>query len=114
LASETMIAKLLMQLGQLAASKYLDFVSWDALPRVALVYVNYDEDMEIGRHVLYHHVPGSAQQPALSYAIEAGPWLPPEQAIVTDFSRYDPCSYIEVKPAGVRPAAIQATGTAKR
>ena len=32
LANETLIARLLMELGQLVASKYLDFHSWEALP----------------------------------------------------------------------------------
>ena len=52
IASETLIAKLLMELGQLVASKYLDFHSWEALPDVAIVYVDYDQEMEIGRHIL--------------------------------------------------------------
>ena len=65
IASETLIAKLLMELGQLVASKYLDFHSWEALPDVAIVYVDYDQDMEIGRHILWHHVRASGPQNAL-------------------------------------------------
>lgn len=86
IASETLIAKLLMELGQLVASKYLDFHTWEALPDVAIVYVDYDQDMEIGRHILWHHVRPSGKQNALSYIIDPAHWIKPEQGVTTDLS----------------------------
>ena len=102
LASETLIAKLLMELGQLVASKYLDFHTWEALPDVAIVYVDYDETMEIGRHILWHHVRGSGPQNALSYVIDPAHWIKPEQGATTDLKRYKPDWYIEIRPTGKR------------
>ena len=102
LASETLIARLLMELGQLVASKYLDFHSWEALPDVAIVYVDYDQDMEIGRHILWHHVRASGPQNALSYVIDPAHWIKPEQGATTDLKRYKPDWYIEIRPAGKR------------
>ena len=102
IASETLIAKLLMELGQLVASKYLDFHTWEALPDVAIVYVDYDQDMEIGRHILWHHVRASGKQNALSYIIDPAHWIKPEQGITTDLKRYKPDWYIEIRPTGKR------------
>ena len=91
------IARLLMSLGQLVGSKYKDFHSWEALPDVALVYVEYNEDMDIGRHVLWHHVRASGKQNALSYIIDPAHWIKPEQQVTTDYKRYVPDWYIEVR-----------------
>ena len=102
IASETLIAKLLMELGQLVASKYLDFHSWEALPDVAIVYVNYDQDMEIGRHILWHHVRAGAKQTALSYVIDPAHWIKPEEGVTTDLKQYQPGWYIEIRPVGKR------------
>ena len=102
IASETLIAKLLMELGQLVASKYLDFHTWEALPDVAIVYVDYDQDMEIGRHILWHHVRASGPQNALSYVIDPAHWIKPEQGATTDLKRYKPDWYIEIRPTGKR------------
>ena len=73
ITTDTLIAKLLMELGQLVASKYLDFHTWEALPDVAIVYVDYDEQMEIGRHILWHHVRASGKQNALTQS--SGGWV---------------------------------------
>ena len=102
IASETLIAKLIMELGQLVASKYLDFHTWEALPDVAIVYVDYDQDMEIGRHILRHHVRASGKQNALSSIIDPAHWIKPEQRITTDLKRYKPDRYIEIRPTGKR------------
>ena len=102
IATDTLIAKLLMELGQLVASKYLDFHSWEALPDVAIVYVDYDETMEIGRHILWHHVRASGPQTALSYVIDPAHWIKPEQGGTTELKRYRPGWYIEIRPTGKR------------
>ena len=102
IATDTLIAKLLMELGQLVASKYLDFHSWEALPDVAIVYVDYDETMEIGRHILWHHVRASGAQTALSYVIDPAHWIKPEQGGTTELKRYRPGWYIEIRPTGKR------------
>ena len=102
IASETLIAKLIMELGQMVPSKYLDFHTWEALPDVTIVYVDYDQDMEIGRHILRHHVRASGKQNALSSIIDPAHWIKPEQRITTDLKRYKPDWYIEIRPTGKR------------
>ena len=102
IASETLIAKLIMELGQMVPSKYLDFHTWEALPDVAIVYVDYDETMEIGRHILWHHVRASGPQTALSYVIDPAHWIKPEQGGTTELKRYRPGWYIEIRPTGKR------------
>jgi hypothetical protein len=98
---EDMIAKLLMNLGNLVATKYKDFVSIDALPDVAILLVDYDEDTEIGRHVVWHHVRGSKDRPSFRYILDVGSWIPDTDHVTTAVTAYSPAYYIEVtsKPA---------------
>jgi len=83
---EKLFRKILFNLSNLAVSDYKDFKSVAALPDVCVLCVDYDAD-ETCRHVVFHHVRGTADVPAFSYAIDIGNWIiQPHQQITTDFS----------------------------
>lgn len=62
--SEQLIASLFQQLGGLRSSVWKDFVSFDALSNVALLWVDpHKSDPEnTGRTIIFHHVPAVADQ----------------------------------------------------
>lgn len=97
--TEELIAKLLMRAGNLVASKYKDFDKIDLLPDVAILLVDYDEETEIGRHVVWHHVRGTKEQTAFHYVIDPAPWIDPADQITTAVKSYQPAAYIEVTAA---------------
>jgi len=100
--TEDMIAKLLMKAGNLVGSKYKDFEKVDLLPDVAILLVDYDEETEIGRHVVWHHVRGTKEQQSFHYIIDVGSWIPEADQFTTAVKAYSPAYYIEVsaKPTG--------------
>jgi hypothetical protein len=94
---EEMIAKLLMSAGGLLATKYKEFVNIDALPDVAILLIDYDEDTEIGRHVIWHHVRGTKDgPPAHHYCIDPAHWIAPEDHYTSAVKQFDVWYYIEV------------------
>ncbi|TWO69104.1 hypothetical protein FN976_20425 [Caenimonas sedimenti] len=103
--NEQHAAALLMQLGGLVASRWKDFDSFDALPDVALIWVDADpKDSEgiTGRTIIFHHVrevPG--KYTSFSYCLDIFQ-SDPERQIVVDYKQFAPTSYIAVtaKPAG--------------
>jgi hypothetical protein len=94
--TEDMIAKLLMKAGNLVASKYKDADKFDALPDVAILLVDYDETTEIGRHVVWHHVRATKEQPSFHYIIDVAPWVDAADQVTTVVKAYEPAAYIEV------------------
>lgn len=83
---EKLFRKILFNLSNLAVSDYKDFKSVAALPDVCVLCVDYDAD-ETCRHVVFHHVRGTPEIPAFSYALDIGNWIiQPNQQITTDFS----------------------------
>jgi hypothetical protein len=100
--TEDMIAKLLMKAGGLVASKYKDFEKFDLLPDVAILLVDYDEETEIGRHVVWHHVRGTKEQQAFHYIIDVGGWVDPADHVTTAVKAFMPAYYIEVSKASIK------------
>jgi hypothetical protein len=98
-ADHALITKLLHNLG-FTSGEYEDVTSMAALPDVAILMVDYQPALDSGRHVVWHHVRGTKEQPAFSYVIDVASWLKPEQHITSDFRhmRMDPSWFIEVKP----------------
>jgi hypothetical protein len=98
---EDMIAKLLMKAGSLVGSKYQEFQKVELLPDVAILLVSYDEETEIGRHVIWHHVRGTKDQPSHHYIIDPAQWIDQTDHFTTAVRALDPAFYIEVaaKPA---------------
>jgi hypothetical protein len=98
-----LITRTLAALG-LVGGEYQEATSIDALPHVAILLVDYDLKTEIGRHVVWHHVKGTAATPSFSYIIDPGPWLPAEKAITADFKGLKltpPLYYIEITQKAV-------------
>ena len=96
--NEDMIAKLLMRAGALVATKYREFVSFDAMPYVAILLVDYDENTEIGRHVVWHHVKGTKDIPSFSYIIDPAYWVAPAGQLISAVELTQPAYFIEVTP----------------
>ena len=98
-ADIVLINKILHNLG-LTGGEYQDLTSTDALPDVAILMVDYSEALDAGRHVIWHHIRGTASQQAFSYVIDVAGWVPAKSQITTDFShlKLEPAWYIEIKP----------------
>ena len=99
--TEDMIAKLLMKAGSLVGSKYKEFQKLDLLPDVAILLVDYDEETEIGRHVVWHHVRGTPEQQAFNYIVDVAPWIAEGDHFTTAVKNYSPAFYIEVAAKAV-------------
>lgn len=82
--TETLMAKLLMSLGNLVSTNYKEFVSIAALPEVAILFIDWDEEMDTGRTVVWHRVPRTDAHPAFSYVIDPGSWIPEGRHVHTD------------------------------
>lgn len=94
--TEDMIAKLLMKAGNLVGSKYAEFQKFDLLPDVAILLIDYDEDTEIGRHVVWHHVRGTPEQPSFHYVVDVGHWVDADDHVTTAVKSFKPAYYMEV------------------
>ena len=82
--TETLMAKLLMSLGNLVATHYKDFESIAALPEVAILFIDWDEEMDTGRTVIWHRVRKTDAQPSFSYVIDPASWIPEGRHLHTD------------------------------
>jgi hypothetical protein len=81
---ETQIAALLAQL-QFVATVYKDVGKVSDIPDVALLMVDYNVDMEIGRHILFHRAKGTHAPGAIEYALDPAPWCKPADRVRTNF-----------------------------
>jgi hypothetical protein len=96
-----LITKVLHNLG-LTGGEYQDFTSLAAMPDVAILAVDFQSTTDVSRHLLWHHIRGTADQPAFSYIIDPANWIPEHQQITTDFAhlKLNPAWYIEITPRG--------------
>lgn len=82
---ETQIAALLAQLG-LVATVYKEVGRVADIPDVALLLVDYNADMEVGRHILFHRAKAShASGTTIEYALDPAPWCKPADRVRTNF-----------------------------
>jgi hypothetical protein len=83
---------------RLAADDWQEVTSFDALPDVAILMVDWHSTLEYGRHVVWHHVRGTDASPSFSYVLDPRPNIPAEQQMTTNWShlRLEPAWYIEV------------------
>lgn len=82
---ETQIAALLAQLG-LVATVYKEVGRAADIPDVALLLVDYNADMEVGRHILFHRAKAShASGTTIEYALDPAPWCKPADRVRTNF-----------------------------
>ncbi len=82
--TELLMAKLLMSLGGLVGSKYKEFASIAELPDVAILFVDYDEEMDTGQTVVWHRVSKTDAHPSFSYVIDPASWIAEERYLHTD------------------------------
>ncbi len=103
-----MVAKLLFQWG-LIGSPEKEVSDTAALPAVAiLTSVDWNDDMQFGRSVVWHHVRGTPDQPAFHVVLDPAPWLEKGHAITADFRHLKldmPLYYVEVTPRSDATAA---------
>ncbi|THJ30904.1 hypothetical protein E8K88_16665 [Lampropedia aestuarii] len=108
---EAMIAKIAMKSAQLVVSDYKDFVSFAALPDLAFLYVDYDEQMEISRLVLWHRPTPSKLQnlsTVSGYIIDPAYWVDPKHQITRDVSHLAVEWYLTVHSAKTQPSKPKA------
>jgi hypothetical protein len=98
-ANAALVGKLLHNLG-LTASEWQEVSSFDALPDVAILMVDWHANLEFGRHVVWHHVRGTDAYPSFSYIIDPRPSIAPELQVTSTWThlRLDPAWAIEVTP----------------
>lgn len=97
--TESQIATLCMKLGGLVATKYKDFKSFAHLPDVAILYVDWNEDMDIGRHVICHTVHATSERKAFRYLIDPAPWSAPERQLTISLDTVVPDCFIGISKA---------------
>jgi hypothetical protein len=82
---EPHIAALLASLG-FVATVYKDVDKVSDIPDVALLLVDYNADMEVGRHILFHRAKAShSSGTAIEYALDPAPWCKPADRVRTNF-----------------------------
>lgn len=107
IANAGLIARLLHNF-RLTGGDWQELTSFDALPDVAILMVDWHSTLEFGRHVVWHHVRGTDAYPSFSYIVDPRPNIAVEQQLTTNWShlKLEPAWYIEV--------AQQPTGATKR
>ncbi|AIV50021.1 hypothetical protein X949_253 [Burkholderia pseudomallei MSHR5609] len=82
---ETQIAALLAQLG-LVATVYKEVARVADIPDVALLLVDYNAEMEVGRHILFHRAKAShASGTTIEYALDPSLHAKPADRVRTNF-----------------------------
>jgi hypothetical protein len=82
---ETQIAALLAQLG-LVATVYKELSRVADIPDVALILVDYNPEMDLGRHILFHRAKAShASGTTIEYALDPAPWCKAADRVRTSF-----------------------------
>jgi hypothetical protein len=80
-----MASKLLFQ-WNLVGSEEKGADSIAALPDLAIILnVDWNDQMEFGRSVVWVHVRGENDQPAFNYILDPANWLPENQRVTADF-----------------------------
>ena len=102
--TEVLMAKLLMSLGGLVATNYKEFTSVAALPEVAILFIDLDEEMDTGRTVIFHHVKATATQTSFNYVIDPASWIDEARSIRIDVGSLDIAWYMEITAASVDQA----------
>jgi hypothetical protein len=90
----------------LVATDWQEVTSFDALPDVAILMVDWHSTLEFGRHTVWHHVRGTESFPSFSYILDPRPNILDEQRMTTNWShlRLEPAWFIEVTPTAANGA----------
>ena len=97
--TETLMAKLLMALGNLISTRYKDFESTAALPEVAILFIDWDEEMDTGRTVVWHRVQRTGVHPSFSYVIDPGSWIAESRHLHTDIGSLKISWFMAITPS---------------
>ena len=82
---ETHIAALLAQLG-FVATVYKEISKVSDIPDLALILVNFHEDMQCGRHIIFHRARCShSSGTIIEYGLDPAPWVQPAERIRTNW-----------------------------
>lgn len=107
--TESQISQLCLKLANLRATPYQSFKSWSHLPDVSIIFCDWSEDMETGRHVVCHRVHATPERKSFIYILDPAFWLPPERHITTRIDLVVPDLYISISQGsssnGKPPAA---------
>lgn len=97
--SETLIASLLAHY-RLVATVYKEYDS-NPLPDVAILMVDYDEETEMGRHVLFHRASIPDTQGGIArqeYIVDPAYWIETQKQLRADWKALKPAYLIGVHP----------------
>ena len=97
--TETLMTKLLMSLGNLVSTHYKDFESTAALPEVAILFIDWDEEMDTGRTVIWHRVRKTDAHPSFSYVIDPASWIPEGRHLHADIDSLTIAWFMAITPA---------------
>ena len=108
--TEELFRKIVFNLSPLAVSDYKDITTLAALPDVAVICCDLSKFDGSFRHVIWHHVRGTPQQPAFSYLIDVSKDCEAKHQYTTDMSRISlepEAWYLEItprtNPSGTKP-----------
>lgn len=85
---EVQIASLFAQLGYVATT-YREGTRVSAVPDVALILIDNNPEMEVGRHILFHRAKASHAPEKIEYAIDPAPWIAPTERVRTGIKDKD-------------------------
>lgn len=98
---EKLFRKILFNLSDFAVSDYKEFTSFDALPPLCVLMVDFATQAEgdTFRHVVFHRVKATQDGPSFSYVIDVAHWVDAKQQMTTDLSHLkmeDGAWYLEI------------------
>jgi len=95
--TETLIQSLLAAHGWKATEWKQVLTPLAGLPEIAILLVDYNEDLEIGRPVVYQRA-ASKESPRgyIEHIIDPAYWVPKEKQVTTDCKAYAPTWYMGI------------------
>ena len=96
--TETLINSLLAHYGWVSTVYKPVTSPISGLPDLAILMVDYDEERELGRHVVFHRLTSAGQKPAIEYVLDPGYWQPAEKQVQIDLKKLMPSWFIAVHP----------------
>ena len=107
--SETLLNSLFAHYGLVSTVWKAVETPISGLPDVAILLIDYDEETELGRQVVFHRMrPTSGPKPVIEYVIDPAYWIPPQKQIQADLKALQPAWFI-----GIHPMNTTAVGTKK-
>ncbi|QET02560.1 hypothetical protein FOB72_11275 [Cupriavidus pauculus] len=103
--SEQLITALLANHG-LVGTVYKEAATLADLPDLALAMVDYNPEIELGRHVVFHRAKAShAPKTIVEYMVDPAYWVSEAQRIRVEFKDCQPAWYIGIHAMSKAPSA---------